>query len=56
MRRRMGSLSLRLCNGSSNHRMAVTLPLIVFALLFLIGARRSGISVAFVLAALWWGH
>ena len=37
--------------------MAVTLPLIVFALLFLIGARRSeGYRVAFVLAALWWGH
>jgi hypothetical protein len=36
--------------------MAVTLPLIVFALLFLIGARRSeGYRVAFVLAALWWG-
>ena len=36
--------------------MAVTIPFVVFALLFLIGARRSeGYRVAFLWAALWWG-
>ena len=36
--------------------MAVTIPFVVFALLFLVGARRSeGYRVAFLLAALWWG-
>lgn len=36
--------------------MAVTIPFMVFALLFLIGGRRpEGYRVAFLLAALWWG-